>query len=153
MAAANYTKIAQHVVREDCGYTMQILCDEECAGVRVNMITMHISEEDPESNSYTGDDCDGDLAVHWVADNLQNTGSSIGSLLMRGQEDEVGQVMRQFYSDGEFTDQLQTLLMDAGFSEEAASSVCGSEWGMQDEGRASYDAYRIAAEVRAAMAQ
>ena len=37
-----------------------------------------------------------------------------------------------------------------GFSAAAAADVCGSEWGMQDVGRASYDAWEIANECLAA---
>ena len=72
----------------------------------------------------------------------------MGSLLMRGANDEVGRVMGEFYWKHGFNSKLHSILRDAGFSEAAANSVRGSEWGMQDEGRASYDAYGIADEVR-----
>ena len=38
-------------------------------------------------------------------------------------------------------------------SASAVAEVTGSEWGMQDEGRASYDANSIADEVRAHIAE
>jgi hypothetical protein len=96
----------------------------------------------------------GDLCVYWEIEGLQNTGGGdMGALLMRGADDEVGAVMQRFYSEQQFDERLAQILVAAGFSEDAANAVCGSEWGMQDEGRASYDANEIAEEVRAAMQQ
>jgi hypothetical protein len=58
--------------------------------------------------------------------------------------------MGMYYWDGEFTETLQQLLVQNGFSAAAAADVCTSEWGMQDVGRASYDAFEIANEMLAA---
>jgi hypothetical protein len=55
--------------------------------------------------------------------------------------------MGKFYWDGEFTETLQQILTDNGFSASAVADVCTSEWGMQDEGRASYDAYTLGEEL------
>jgi hypothetical protein len=89
--------------------------------------------------------------VNWDASKLQNNGGgNMGTLLMRGWNDAVGAVMRRFYSEGEFDSAVHDALCAAGFSSNAAG-IYGSEWGMQEEGRASYDAYSIADEVRAAM--
>ena len=98
---------------------------------------------------------DGDLAVNWRAKNgTQNTGGGdMGPLLMRGNNDEMGQLMGKFYWDHEFDNDLHQILINAGFSREASEEVAGSEWGMQDEGRASYDAGEIANEVRQAAEQ
>lgn len=77
----------------------------------------------------------------------------MGNLLMRGGGDEVGNVMGEFYWQRGFNTRLHAILTEAGFSATAVADVSGSEWGMQDEGRASYDAYELADEVRAAMLQ
>lgn len=153
MTAADNARIAQHVTQQEGGsYLLRIACDQQCAGVQVREITMHIAAGDCNADDYAGDDYDGDLAVHWSAEGLQNTGGGdMGQLVMRGWQDEVGRVMGKFYWEHAFTEQLQTLLCAAGFSATAANDVSGSEWGMQSEQRASYDAYAIADEVRAAM--
>jgi hypothetical protein len=59
--------------------------------------------------------------------------------------------MNMFYWHDAYTGTLQDKLVAAGFSANAAHNVATSEWGMQDVERASYDAYTIADEVRAAM--
>lgn len=93
---------------------------------------------------------EGDLAVYWDTAGLVNTGGGdMGMLLMRGDDDEVGAVMGEFYWNDGFTDTLKQIILDAGFSEEAADDICTSEWGMQDEGRASYDAYALSEEIAA----
>ena len=58
--------------------------------------------------------------------------------------------MGEFYWESAFTATLHTLLQQHGFSKADAEQVCTSEWGMQDVGRASYDANSIADAVRAA---
>ena len=70
-------------------------------------------------------------------------------LLMRNNNatDNVTETMGQFYWEHCFDTQLAHILSDAGFSAEACGDVCTSEWGMQDEGRASYDANAIAEEM------
>ena len=74
----------------------------------------------------------GDLAVYWEADS------------------DADAVMEAFYWENEFTDTLKQIIRDAGFSDAAADDICTSEWGMQDEGRASYDAYTLGEEIAAA---
>ena len=97
-------------------------------------------------------DCCGDLAVNWeeVDDAAYEDGNSM--LLMRNtdSEDVNTETMGKFYWDGEFTQTLQQLLQQYGFSATAAHDVCTSEWGMQDVGRASYDANVVAEEILAA---
>jgi hypothetical protein len=58
--------------------------------------------------------------------------------------------MGEFYWENCFATQLEAILLAAGFSTEAVADVCTSEWGMQDVGRASYDANCIAEEMLAA---
>ena len=60
------------------------------------------------------------------------------------------ETMGAFYWDGEFTSTLHTLLLENGFSTAAVEDVCTSEWGMQDVGRASYDAFALNTEILAA---
>ena len=57
--------------------------------------------------------------------------------------------MGLFYWENEFTEQLKELLAEVGFSDDAIEDVCTSEWGMQDVGRASYDAYTCGEEMLA----
>ena len=68
---------------------------------------------------------------------------------MRDNNDSTNntETMGQFYWEHCFDDTLRTILLDAGFSKSAVEDVCGSEWGMQDVGRASYDAYEVAEEM------
>ena len=93
----------------------------------------------------------GDLAVLWTAADDSNYVDNT-SLLMRDTEDTTDNTatMGAFYWEGEFTMQLMLVLEQNGFSAAAAEDVCTSEWGMQDVGRASYDANLIAEEMLAA---
>tara|TARA_R110000868_G_scaffold183763_4_gene425090 strand:+ start:1574 stop:2023 length:450 start_codon:yes stop_codon:yes gene_type:complete len=108
-------------------------------GHAVESITMYVDTE-----------CLGDLAVNWAyndsdnADYVDNT-----TLLMRNtnSDDNVTETMGKFYWDGEFTETLKQILTDNGFSASSVADVCTSEWGMQDEGRASYDAYTLGEEL------
>ena len=119
-------------------------------GRKLESITMFAAakQEDDMDDFY----CDGDLAVNWeeADDAAYEDGNSM--LLMRNTHsaDENTETMGQFYWEHCFDEQLSTLLQQHGFSAAAANAVSGSEWGMQDVGRASYDAYEIAEEVRAA---
>ena len=102
---------------------------------------------------YADADCYGDLAVNWAyedADNAGHTESTV--LIMRNNNatDNVTETMQQFYWENCFENTLAEILTDAGFSTEAVADVFTSEWGMQDEGRASYDANCIAEEMLAA---
>jgi hypothetical protein len=100
------------------------------------------------------EDCyfDGDLAVNWNMTGLVNDESAqtMGMLLLRNihSEDDVTKVMGEFYWDGAFTERLNEILAERGFT---ATNATTSEWGMQDEGRASYDACELADEIRSIM--
>ena len=101
---------------------------------------------------YTDADCIGDLAVNWAYEESDNTGYvESGMLLMRNNnsKDDITETMGEFYWEHAFDEQLKQILLDAGFSTTAVADVCTSEWGMQDEGRASYDANAIAEEMLA----
>jgi hypothetical protein len=75
----------------------------------------------------------------------------MGTMLLRNlhSDDDVTKAMSYFYWDDMFTDRLQAILADAGFNN--VNDISTSEWGMQDEGRASYDAFDLADEVRSIM--
>ena len=101
---------------------------------------------------YTDADGCGDLAVNWEYAETDNAGYVDSTmLLMRNNNatDNVTETMQEFYWENCFADTLVTILTDAGFSTEAVADVFTSEWGMQDEGRASYDANCIAEEMLA----
>lgn len=106
--------------------------------VKVTRITLDIHSKDQFS----------DLTVHWNTDGLQNNGGgNMGQLMMRGWQDEVGEVMCWFYGQRGFQYRLREILIENGISVDAANDVCGSEWGMQAPGRASYDAYKMVEEL------
>ena len=96
----------------------------------------------------SSDGMHGDLAVVWDAED-DSTYKHNTALLMRDMRDSNNntETMGLFYWEHEFDATLQQLLVEAGFSAAAAADVCTSEWGMQDVGRASYDANLIAEEV------
>ena len=100
---------------------------------------------------YVDNDCCGDLAVNWEEEDDSNYVHN-SSMLMRDTSDSNNNTdtMGKFYWDSEFDATLQQLLQQNGFSAAAAADVCGSEWGMQDVGRASYDAWEVANECLAA---
>ena len=132
-----------NITRMDDGFEFSIAVPEgeQFAGVAITGIDLFVFAN-------TDDGC-GDLAVAWDVEGLANTGGGdMGSLLMRGWDDAVGAVMGEFYWDGGYTDRLCGLLIAAGVPESVAANVGTSEWGMQDEGRASYDAYELADWVR-----
>jgi len=138
--------LKQYITQTDEGFTLCInTAGVKCAGVNVESVSMFIAS----------DEDDGDLAVNWSMEGLVNDESArtAGTLLLRNMhsDDDITKVMGEFYWQHAFEAQLQTILLAAGFTEKAVADVCGSEWGMQDEGRASYDAYTLADEVRAAM--
>lgn len=143
MTQIDASKILQHVQREDeetyCGVMLHIACDEMCAGVHVTAVTMFVGTDGGEGVDDEDDDycwADGDLAVEWTS-----TGN-------KEQDDAAGYA---FYCDNAFDARLRELLVEAGFTADAAAGVQGSESGMQDDERASYDAAEIAREVRAAL--
>jgi hypothetical protein len=100
---------------------------------------------------YADADCAGDLAVNWEEEDDSNYVHN-SSMLMRDCDDSTNntETMGQFYWEHCFDDTLHTILLDAGFSKSAVEDVSGSEWGMQDVGRASYDAFAVAEEMLAA---
>lgn len=121
-------RILQHVSDAGDGTVdLEIPVNKTFRGVRIDNITMVIGQED--------DGSDGDLAVNYTVDPKQISGKD---------------AMKIFYVDRAFDSALAGLLVKAGFSS-AAAKVSGSEGGMQEEGRASYDADGIAAEVRNAL--
>ena len=123
------------------GFAVTVPADELFEGVAITGISMYVAEDE--------DDGCGDLAVTWDTAGLANTGGGdMGSLLMRGDEDAVGAVMGEFYWNGGYSLRLQELLVAAGVPVAVAAEVGTSEWGMQDEGRASYDAYALGDWVR-----
>ena len=145
--------IKQYITETADGYELCIeLEGEQCADVDVESITMFVSKvneaEDGDEDCYF----DGDLAVNYNIDALQNdeTAQTMGMLLVRNihSEDDVTKVMGEFYWDGAFTERLNEILAERGFT---ATNATTSEWGMQDEGRASYDACELADEIRSIM--
>ena len=99
---------------------------------------------------YADTDCIGDLAVNWKYEESDNAGCEESTVLImrnNNSDDNVTETMQQFYWEHCFDETLVQILVDAGFSKAAAADVGGSEWGMQDEGRASYDANAIAEEM------
>jgi O-methyltransferase involved in polyketide biosynthesis len=140
----------QYITEAEGGYELCITLDnEQCAGVNVESITMFISNVNDAEDGDEACYYDGDLAVNYNIDTLQNdeTAQTMGTLLVRNihSEDEVTAVMGQFYWEGAFTQRLNAILVEHGFT---ANTVYTSEWGMQDEGRASYDACELADEIR-----
>jgi hypothetical protein len=148
----NNTLIKAATARDEDGIQLYINLAQhglQVNGRKVNSITMYVAAaaEDSEDNWY----CDGDLAVNWEAEDDSSYVHN-SSMLMRdtGDSNNNTVTMGEFYWESAFTATLHTLLQQHGFSKAAAEDVCTSEWGMQDVGRASYDACAIADEVRAA---
>ena len=139
-------KAKQYITETADGYELEIAVNEQCGNYTVESINFYVAKDEEEG-------C-GDLAVSYDISNLQNdeTARTAGSLLLRNihSDDEVTKAMSYFYWDGAFTQRLQQILADCGFSADACA-VGTSEWGMQDEGRASYDAFDLADEIRAIM--
>ena len=131
----------QYITETEDGYNLCINVNEQCGNYTVESIDMFVAKDD--------EDCSGDLAVSYDISTLQNdeTAQTMGTLLLRNlhSDDEVTTAMGHFYWDGAFTQRLNEILAECGFS---ANTAHTSEWGMQDEGRASYDAYELADEIR-----
>ena len=142
------------ITAEDAeGVTLEIAVNKAYnEQVVVESVTMYVTLQ--EQDGYY---LDSDLAVNYSIDKLQNdeTAQAMGTMLLRNlnSNDEVTQVMSEFYWEHSYDDELAEILLNAGFSASAVAEVRGSEWGMQDEGRASYDANSIADEVRAHIAE
>jgi hypothetical protein len=135
----------QYITETEDGYKLCINVNEQCDNYTVESIDMFVAKDD--------EDCSSDLAVSYDISTLQNdeTAQTMGTLLLRNvhSDDEVTVAMGHFYWDGAFTERLREIIANAGFA--SASDITTSEWGMQDEGRASYDAYDLADEIRAIM--
>lgn len=143
-----------NITAEDAeGVTLEIAVNKAYNDkVTVESVTMYVGLVEEDGYYY-----DSDLAVNYSIDKLQNdeTAQTMGTLLLRNlnSNDEVTQVMSEFYWEHSYDAELRDILLEAGFSADAVADVCTSEWGMQDEGRASYDANSIADEVRAHIAE
>ena len=137
-------KAKQYITETADGYEIEIDVSEKCGDYDVTGICFYVAKDEDEG-------C-GDLAVSYDISNLQNdeTAQTMGMLLLRNlnSDDEVTTAMGHFYWEGAFTERLNDILAECGFT---ACNVTTSEWGMQDEGRASYDAFELADEVRAIM--
>lgn len=137
-------KAKQYITETEDGYEIEIALNEQCGDYTVESINFYVAKDAEEG-------C-GDLAVSYDISNLQNDESArtAGMLLLRNMhsDDEVTTAMGHFYWEGAFTERLNEILADCGFT---ACNATTSEWGMQDEGRASYDAYDLADEVRSIM--
>ena len=132
----------QYITEDEDGYNLCINVNEQCGNYTVESIDMFVAKDADEGS--------GDLAVSYDISTLQNdeTAQTMGTLLLRNlhSDDEVTVAMGHFYWDGAFTERLQEIIANAGFA--SASDITTSEWGMQDEGRASYDACELADEIR-----
>lgn len=151
MSAVNYEKIRKHITMHDGELELTIPVNVDLSDkVKIIDISMTVGVDDEDGDF---DVMCGDLALSWEGKSLENTGGGdMGTLIMRGDDDEVGEVMNSFYYDNAYKKELVAHLVEAGFSTEAANDVSGSEWGMQDEFRASYDANLIGEEMAAAYA-
>ena len=143
MQNTNTTKIKTVTTRENDSVQLDIDLAKhnlQVNGRNVQSITL-----------YADADCYGDLAVNWEEEEDSNYVHN-SDMLMRDNSDDTNntQTMQQFYWEHAFDDTLVQLLQAAGFSRAACEDVCTSEWGMQDVGRASYDANAIAEEMLAA---
>ena len=144
MQIANNTKIKTVTNFNADEKSVQLEIDLEGKGYVVNGHAVEYI------SMYADTDCIGDLAVNWKYEETDNEGYVENSmLLMRNNSatDNVTETMQQFYWEDCFADTLAQILTEAGFSTEAVADVFTSEWGMQDEGRASYDANCIAEEM------
>jgi hypothetical protein len=114
------------ITRREGGFEFGVAvpADERFGDVAITGISMYVAEDE--------DDGCGDLAVTWTVEGADN----------------ADLVMEEFYWDGGYNLRLQELLAAAGVPVDIAAEVGTSEWGMQDEGRASYDAYALADWVR-----
>ena len=144
MQKANLTKIKSVTTLDSADNSVGLYIDLADKNYSVNghaieSVTMYADTEHA-----------GDLAVNWKYADADNAGYvDSPMLLMRNNSstDNVTETMQEFYWESAFSTELEAILTEAGFSTEACADVAGSEWGMQDAGRASYDAYTIAEEM------
>jgi hypothetical protein len=158
----NTQKIAQFCTVDAEGINFSVDVSDKgyiVAGAKVLEVGMFVSNTNEAEEGGDASYFDGDMYVSWSAEGLTNDETaqtiktSTHEILLRNlhSEDDVTKVMGEFYWESAFTDELRSILVDCGFSAEAAACVSTSEWGMQDEERASYDAYSIADEIREAV--
>ena len=131
----------QYITEDEDGYSLCINVNEQCGNYTVESINFFVAKDADYGTS--------DLAVCYDISTLQNdeTAQTMGTLLLRNlhSDDEVTTAMGHFYWDDAFTARLNAILTQHGFT---ANTAHTSEWGMQDEGRASYDACELADEIR-----
>lgn len=139
----------QNVITKTADNEAQLFINLKGKGYTINnakieSITQYISVDEINGELYCGD-----LAVNWEAQDDSNYEDGNSMLLMRNIHDKNynTETMSAFYWDGEFTETLQSILKENGFSEKSVADVGTSEWGMQDVGRASYDAFELGEEV------
>ena len=143
MQNVNNTKIKTVTTREND--SVQLNIDLAAKNYVVNGRTVQ------SITLYADADCYGDLAVNWEEEDDSNYVHN-SSMLMRDTSDSNNNTatMGEFYWEHAFDNTLHSILSEYGFSAQAVADVCTSEWGMQDVGRASYDANCIAEEMLAA---
>ena len=144
MQKANNTKIKTVTNFNSADNSVQLEIDVADKNLTVNAHAID------SITMYADTVCIGDLAVNWKYAETDNAGYvDSPMLLMRNNNatDNITETMQEFYWENCFATELETILLAAGFSTEAVADVCTSEWGMQDEGRASYDANAIAEEM------
>ena len=142
MQNVNNTKIKTVTTFENADNSVQLDIDLTAKNYVVN------GRKVESVTLYTDADCYGDLAVNWEEEDDSNYVHNT-SMLMRDNSDSNNntETMGEFYWERAFNTQLQAILLEAGFSTQAVADVSTSEWGMQDVGRASYDANCIAEEM------
>jgi len=135
----------QNVTREEDGFTFNITVNkmftvcgdgywsDTAKEVFVTDIGMFVSTENTSDEGEEASYCDGDMYVLYDEATWDN--------------DTLGLI----YTDSAFLECVQTALIKAGISIEAAEAVTYSEQGMQDEGRVSLDAFEVADYVRTRM--
>ena len=135
----------QNVTREDGGLLLNItvnkmftvcgdgLWSNTAKEVFVTDIGMFVSTQNDADEGEEAYYCDGDMYALTTAETWD--------------ESKLGLI----YTDSAFLECVQTELIKAGISIEAAEAVNYSEQGMQDDGRVSMDAYGVADYVRMRM--
>ena len=112
----------------DGSFTLDIIVNETCviagANVQIDALSMFFDE----------DGAGNELTVNWT-----ETGNAA--------LDEC--IMWELYTNDAYKVRIVQLLTENGVSIDAANDVCTSEAGMQEEGRASYDAIDLGEEVAA----
>lgn len=114
------------------------LTEDESVTITVTEISMLV---------FPGDWADA-LQVHWDSSPFEDKQEPFG-LLMHSPftDDAVTKIMRAIYRYAAITEEVRALLIENGFSENAANKIGGSEWGMQSPGLATFDAYDVANEL------